>query len=163
MVFMLAFLCGFIMLFRGIWSDVSRRTQRIAITSCCMGALMVWMSTLYFPWDYLCRLCRIFRYIIVKIQFPWRFTGVAIGIITLLWCVLISTIEEKEEKRDFWNILKRYTYTILRSYYPWIYIISNFLPLFSLRGTSLKKKVNHRWAHKIVPRRLKGGKILLIK
>lgn len=100
MVFMLAFLCGFIMLFRGIWSDVSRRTQRIAITSCCMGALMVWMSTLYFPWDYLCRLCRIFRYIIVKIQFPWRFTGVAIGIITLLWCVLISTIEEKEEKRE---------------------------------------------------------------
>lgn len=99
MLFMLSLFGLLFMCIRREWKDVSLREKNIAITSGITGFLMVCMSTLYFPWNFLCRICRIFRYIIVKIQFPWRFTGVAIGILTMLWCVLIIIIERKAGKK----------------------------------------------------------------
>ena len=59
---------------------------------------------------------------------------------------------------------QRHTYTILRSYYPPELILYVIFYLF-LAYVALvrKKKVNHHWAHKIVPRKLKRGKKLLIK
>lgn len=60
---------------------------------------MVVMSTLYFPWDRLCRISRIFRYIIVKIQFPWRFTGVAVGLLAVVWCAVLNYTEREYDRR----------------------------------------------------------------
>lgn len=69
-----------------------KKNQRIAVTAALIGLAMVVMSTIYFPWDTLCRVAKILQYIIVKIQFPWRFTGVATAVLALLWCVVVAYI-----------------------------------------------------------------------
>ncbi len=66
--------------------------NKIAVTAALFSILAITLSTLYFPWNFLSRLNGIFRYIIVKIQFPWRFTGIAAVCLTLLWCAVIMFI-----------------------------------------------------------------------
>lgn len=65
------------------------------MTAALLGLAMAAMSTIYFPWDALCRVTRLFQYVIVKIQFPWRFTGVATVVLSLLWCAVVSYIHKK--------------------------------------------------------------------
>ena len=83
----------------GYLKQEERRNRQITITAAGLGALMVVMSTLYFPWDRLCRISRIFRYIIVKIQFPWRFTGVAVGLLVVVWCAVLNYTEREYDRR----------------------------------------------------------------
>lgn len=83
----------------GYLKQEERRNRQITITAAGLGVLMVVMSTLYFPWDRLCRISRIFRYIIVKIQFPWRFTGVAVGLLAVVWCAVLNYTEREYDRR----------------------------------------------------------------
>ena len=78
--------------FLGYRTKEEKRNQRIAMMAALFGLAMVGMSTIYFPWDFLCRVAKIFQYVIVKIQFPWRFTGVATAVLALLWCAVVSYI-----------------------------------------------------------------------
>ena len=75
---MLSVIILMLLCIRGYLKREERRNRQITITAAGLGVLMVAMSTLYFPWDRLCRISRICRYIIVKRQFPWRFTCVAV-------------------------------------------------------------------------------------
>ena len=84
---------------RGYLKQEERRNKQITITAAGLGVLMVAMSTLYFPWDRLCRISRICRYIIVKIQFPWRFTGVAVGLLAVVWCAVLNYTEREYDRR----------------------------------------------------------------
>lgn len=84
---------------RGYLKQEERRNKQITITAAGLGVLMVAMSTLYFPWDRLCRISRICRYIIVKIQFPWRFTGVAVGLLVVVWCAVLNYTEREYDRR----------------------------------------------------------------
>ena len=84
-----------VLLFLGYRKNEAKRNQRIAMTAAFIGLIMVAMSTIYFPWDFLCRLTRLFRYVIVKIQFPWRFTGVATAVLALLWCAIVFYIRKQ--------------------------------------------------------------------
>lgn len=83
----------------GYLKQEERRNKQITITAAGLGVLMVAMSTLYFPWDRLCRISRICRYIIVKIQFPWRFTGVAVGLLAVVWCAVLNYTEREYDRR----------------------------------------------------------------
>ena len=65
---------------------------RIAIAAALFGGAAVCCSTIYFPWDFLCRISSVLNYVIVNIQFPWRFTGIAAVCLTLLWCALVVLI-----------------------------------------------------------------------
>ena len=76
----------------GYQKKEEKKNQRLAVTAAFVSLVMVGMSTIYFPWDTLCRVAKIFQYIIVKIQFPWRFTGVATAVLALLWCAVVSYI-----------------------------------------------------------------------
>lgn len=76
----------------GYHKKEEKKKQRIAVTAALVALAMVCMSTIYFPWDMLCRVAKLFQYVIVKIQFPWRFTGVATAVLALLWCVVVSYI-----------------------------------------------------------------------
>lgn len=84
-----------ILFFLGYRKIEEKKNQRIAMTAAFVGLAMVTMSTLYFPWDLLCRIARIFQYVIVKIQFPWRFTGVATAVLALLWCAVVAYIRKQ--------------------------------------------------------------------
>ena len=96
---MLSVIILMLLCIRGYLKQEERRNRQITITAAGLGALMVVMSTLYFPWDRLCRISRIFRYIIVKIQFPWRFTGVAVGLLVVVWCAVLNYIEREYDRR----------------------------------------------------------------
>lgn len=86
----------FVVLFiLGYRKNEAKRNQRIAMTAAFISLIMVAISTIYFPWDFLCRLTRLFQYVIVKIQFPWRFTGVATAVLALLWCAIVSYIRKQ--------------------------------------------------------------------
>lgn len=99
MSLMLSVIILMLLCIRGYLKQEERRNRQITITAAGLGALMVVMSTLYFPWDRLCRISRIFRYIIVKIQFPWRFTGVAVGLLVVVWCAVLNYTEREYDRR----------------------------------------------------------------
>lgn len=90
--FMLAIPALLVLLFLGYRKKEEKKNQRLAFTAAFFGLAMAAMSTLYFPWDFLCRLGKLFQYVIVKIQFPWRFTGVATVVLALLWCAIVSYV-----------------------------------------------------------------------
>lgn len=92
---MLAIPALLVLFFFGYRRKEEKKNQRIAVTAALLGLAMAAMSTIYFPWDALCRVTRLFQYVIVKIQFPWRFTGVATVVLSLLWCAVVSYIHKK--------------------------------------------------------------------
>ena len=96
---MLSVIILMLLCIRGYLKQEERRNRQITITAAGLGVLMVVMSTLYFPWDRLCRISRICRYIIVKIQFPWRFTGVAVGLLVVVWCAVLNYTEREYDRR----------------------------------------------------------------
>lgn len=96
---MLSVIILMLLCIRGYLKQEERRNRQITITAAGLGVLMVAMSTLYFPWDRLCRISRICRYIIVKIQFPWRFTGVAVGLLVVVWCAVLNYTEREYDRR----------------------------------------------------------------
>lgn len=96
---MLSVIILMLLCIRGYLKREERRNRQITITAAGLGVLMVAMSTLYFPWDRLCRISRICRYIIVKIQFPWRFTGVAVGLLAVVWCAVLNYAEREYDRR----------------------------------------------------------------
>ena len=96
---MLSVIVLMLLCIRGYLKQEERRNRQITITAAGLGVLMVVMSTLYFPWDLLCKISRIFRYIIVKIQFPWRFTGVAVGLLVVVWCAVLNYTEREYDRR----------------------------------------------------------------
>lgn len=89
---MLAIPALFVLFFMGYQKKEEKKKQRLAVTAAFVSLVMVGLSTIYFPWDTLCRVAKILQYIIVKIQFPWRFTGVATAVLALLWCAVVSYI-----------------------------------------------------------------------
>ena len=89
---MLAIPALLVLFLMGYRKKEEKKNQKLAVTASFVGLVMVGMSTIYFPWDTLCRVAKIFQYIIVKIQFPWRFTGVATAVLALLWCAVVSYI-----------------------------------------------------------------------
>ena len=89
---MLAIPALLVLFFMGYQKKEEKNNQRLAVTAAFVSLVMVGMSTIYFPWDALCRIAKIFQYVIVKIQFPWRFTGVATAVLALLWCAVVSYI-----------------------------------------------------------------------
>lgn len=96
---MLSVIILMLLCIRGYLKQEERRNKQITITAAGLGVLMVAMSTLYFPWDRLCRISKICRYIIVKIQFPWRFTGVAVGLLVVVWCAVLNYTEREYDRR----------------------------------------------------------------
>lgn len=79
-------------------SELKLEHWKMPLTAAFVGFVAIVMSTLYFPWDRICSLGSLFRYIVVKIQFPWRLTGMATLALSLLWCAVISHIYLKSGK-----------------------------------------------------------------
>lgn len=75
------------------------REWRIALITVILGVMAIAFSTVYFPWDALCRRISIIQYVIGKIQFPWRFTAVAVVCLVTVWCTVIHWTDQSYGKR----------------------------------------------------------------
>ena len=73
---------------------------RLAKISCLTAVLSVFMSTSYFPWEALRKSNVLIRYIVINLQFPWRFCTVASIALTILWCCLLQLMLSE------WNVRK---------------------------------------------------------
>ncbi len=62
---------------------------KIAKISCLTAVLSLFMSTCYFPWEVLRKSNVLIRYIVINLQFPWRFCTIASVSLVILWCSLI--------------------------------------------------------------------------
>jgi hypothetical protein len=69
--------------------NFNRRTKEIGAMSLFISVVLMAMTSRHFPWDRLCKMSGVFRYIITNIQFPWRFTNFAVLTLVLLWCITI--------------------------------------------------------------------------
>ncbi len=53
------------------------------------------MSTSYFPWEALRKSNVLIRYLVINLQFPWRFCTVASVALSILWCCLLRLVIDK--------------------------------------------------------------------
>lgn len=62
------------------------------------ACILLAMSTIWFPWDWLYRNSEIARLLITRLQFPWRVLGIGGLMITIAGCAILSSW--KTEKND---------------------------------------------------------------
>lgn len=67
---------------------------RLAGISCFIAVLSLFMSTCYFPWEALRKSNVLIRYLVINLQFPWRFCTVASVSLVLLWCCLFDILQK---------------------------------------------------------------------
>ena len=65
------------------------------------GTILLFMSTVWFPWDFLCRHSRILNSLIPIFQFPWRLLGVATLLFSVLVCTVLTYWKKQYEKYYF--------------------------------------------------------------
>lgn len=63
-----------------------------------MGVGCLFLATNLFPYDFLCKNSDLFNGIIGKIQFPWRWLGVAGIFLIMLYCLVADSFREIQKK-----------------------------------------------------------------
>lgn len=74
-------------------------TWKLAKISAFIACLSLFMSTCYFPWEILRKSNVLIRYIVINLQFPWRFCTIASVSLVLLWCCLLQIALTKWNRR----------------------------------------------------------------
>ncbi len=67
------------------------------------GLILLFMSTIYFPWDFLYEISDVLAVLSSRLQFPWRVLGAAVAVFTVLNCIVLDRWSEK--KRQYAVIL----------------------------------------------------------
>lgn len=67
---------------------------KLAKISCFIAVLSLFMSTCYFPWEALRKSNVLIRYLVINLQFPWRFCTIASVSLVLLWCCLFDMLQK---------------------------------------------------------------------
>lgn len=68
---------------------------RLAAISSAVAVLTAFMSTRYFPWEALRKSNVLIRYLVINLQFPWRFCTAASVALSILWCCLLRLVLDK--------------------------------------------------------------------
>lgn len=74
-------------------------TWKLAKISALIACLSLFMSTCYFPWEMLRKSNVLIRYIVINLQFPWRFCTIASVSLVLLWCCLLQIVLTKWNRK----------------------------------------------------------------
>lgn len=76
------------------------KVRTIGNASCALCALCLYMTTIWFPWDFLTRVVPLAAKIFGNIQFPWRYLGLAGILSTINAMCLIETVNCSHEKTN---------------------------------------------------------------
>lgn len=74
-------------------------TWKLAKISALIACLSLFMSTCYFPWEMLRKSNVLIRYIVINLQFPWRFCTIASVSLVLIWCCLLQIVLTKWNRK----------------------------------------------------------------
>ncbi len=69
-----------------------------------LGLFALLLSTTMFPYDNLCAVGEKITYLIMNIQFPWRFLSIASLVITALYCFLVNDNKDKPELKQLGTV-----------------------------------------------------------
>ena len=72
---------------------------KLARVSALVAGVSLFMSTCYFPWEPLRKTNVLIRYIVINLQFPWRFCTIASVALALLWCCLLYLALQKWNRK----------------------------------------------------------------
>lgn len=77
---------------------------KLAGVSAFISIIALFMSTCYFPWEALRKSNVLIRYIVINLQFPWRFCTIASVALVILWCSLMQLSLQKWNKKIVMSI-----------------------------------------------------------
>lgn len=83
------------------YSDVCKHKKELILIMCMTG-ITLYLSTYYFPWNRLLAIPLI-QNIALSIQFPWRFLGLSVLLLTYMACLIFGELKEllKREQMQF--------------------------------------------------------------
>lgn len=77
------------------------RSHLPACFCCLMGALALFMSTCYFPWDALEQCGELFHKLVLSLEFPWRFLSVATVLLAFVSCYALQKLRKSLQPSAF--------------------------------------------------------------
>lgn len=87
-----------------LYYSVDRKKEKIEefqLSKLCLivSAVLVWMTTIWFPWDRLQEMNSVFKVLIQKLQFPWRLLGATILLLVVVCCGFVKLLSKKSKER----------------------------------------------------------------
>lgn len=79
--------------------------SRIGDCSLAFAAISIFMTTIWFPWDFIQQMNSLFRTITQNIQFPWRFLGITCFFLTITAICLVLIIQSGTNKHLYYSCL----------------------------------------------------------
>ncbi len=80
-----------------IFIDPNSRYRKVFNVCCVVAIVSIWMSSCYFPYDYISRNIGFVARIINRVQFPWRYSVVTTITLTVAAVFLLKYFSEKEK------------------------------------------------------------------
>lgn len=84
-------------------TDGKAGVLRLGKYAACVSALLLWMSTQLFPWDFLQGLSETFAPLISSLEFPTRVIGWATALLVCVFGAILWYFEKKGMQRLFWG------------------------------------------------------------
>ena len=88
-------------LFVFYWIDNNKDVWEKKVGKLCLvtSFVLLWMTTIWFPWDKLQDINSVLKFFIQKLQFPWRLLGVITILLTVVCCCLIKLLQKNEKQK----------------------------------------------------------------
>ena len=90
-------------LFLKDWRKFKESENRFCLGKYCSisGMILLFMSTIYFPWDFLYEISDVLAVLSSRLQFPWRVLGAATVVLTVLTCIVLDG-KKTRDRRSCW-------------------------------------------------------------
>lgn len=117
--------------------DLDKKVVHFADTIAIIAALAFYMTTVYFPWDFVKQSSKLLLLVTQNIQFPWRFLGMAMFFSALLASLIIAIFKKKGEKWGIYGnmlscivavvilVSSSFYYTDLCRNTEWLYLVDS--------------------------------------
>lgn len=87
------------------FKHIKDKYEKLGNVTFVFSVVILYMATIYFPWNRLEQLGDIFKFLTQSIQFPWRFLGAATVLIVFHLMVSLMKIQENVSKNIYSNIV----------------------------------------------------------
>ena len=92
-----------LLLFLADWRKYEKEESLCRLGRYCSisGIILLFMSTIYFPWDFLYETSDILAVLSSRLQFPWRVLGAATAVFTVLACIVLDRWNMRNKRKGW--------------------------------------------------------------